>query len=103
MKRTFAGIVQRSSGWDHSTPAQEQPGFEQHVSYMKGLEAEGFIALAGLMSDSNDVLFIFRAQSADDVRSRLSQDPWQQDGHARLVRLEEISINIGEPRPTAGS
>ena len=103
MKRTFAAIVQRASAWDHSRPPQEQPGFEHHVKFMKGLEAEGFIAMAGLMSDSNDVLFIFRAASAEEVRSRLSKDPWQQDGHARLVRLEEISINIGEPKPTAGS
>jgi uncharacterized protein YciI len=99
MKRTFAAIVQRASSWDHSKQPQEQSGFERHVQYMGGLHAEGFIALAGLMKDSSDVLFIFRAESELEVLDRLRQDPWQQDGHARLVRLEEIALQIGEPKP----
>ena len=51
------------------------------------------------MQASHDVLFIFRAESEADVRARLSEDPWQQDGHARLVRLEEIAIRTGAPPP----
>jgi hypothetical protein len=103
MKRTFAAIVERASSWDRSRPAQEQLGFESHAKYMGALEAEGFIALAGLMQESSDVLFIFRAESEAEVRHRLSQDPWQQDGHARLVRLEEIHIRIGAPQPPPGT
>lgn len=102
MKRTFAAIVQRASSWDHSKPAHEQAGFDRHVKHVDALEAEGFIALAGLMKDTNDVLFIIRADSEAEVRSRFSQDPWQQDGHARLVRLEEINIRIGAPQPPGG-
>jgi uncharacterized protein YciI len=104
MKRTFAAIVQRASSWDPSRPPQEQAGFELHAKYMEALEAEGFIALAGLMQKSGDVLFIFRAENEAEVRNRLSQDPWQQDGHVRLARLEEIAIRIGAPQappPTA--
>jgi hypothetical protein len=102
MKRTFAAIVQRAASWDASRPPQEQAGFEHHAKYMGALEAEGFIALAGLMQDSGDVLFVFRADSADEVRKRLAQDPWQQDEHVRLVRLEEIGIRIFAPEPPAG-
>jgi uncharacterized protein YciI len=97
MNRTFAAIVKRTSKWDRSKPPEAQSGFAGHVAYMGGLEAEGVIAMAGLMFDSEDVLFIFRADSADEVRRRLAQDPWQQDGHAELVRLEEIGIRIGAP------
>jgi uncharacterized protein YciI len=103
MKRTFAAIVQRASSWDPSKPPQELAGFEHHAKYMGALEAEGFIAVAGLMKDTNDVLFIFRAESEAEVRSRLALDPWQQDGHARLVRLEELSIRIFAPEPPAGA
>jgi hypothetical protein len=103
MKRTFAAIVQRASSWDTSRPPQEQAGFELHAKYMGGLEAEGFIALAGLMQESGDVLFIFHAENEGEVRSRLGQDPWQQDGHVRLVRLEEIAIRIGAPSHAPGS
>ena len=66
---------------------------------MHGLEAEGFIVFAGLMQESSDVLFLFYAESEDQVRNRLSQDPWQQDGHAHLARLEEIAIRTGAPQP----
>ena len=101
MKRYFAALVQRTARWDHSRPAHEQEGFQDHAKYMGGLEAEGFIALAGLLAPSNDVLFIFQAESEDEVRKRLSEDPWQQDGHARLVRLEEIAFRNGAPWPAA--
>jgi uncharacterized protein YciI len=97
VKRTFAAIVQRTSKWDQSKPAQEQDGFEQHVKYMGALEAEGLIRLAGLMLSSTDVLFILEADSEDEAQTRLGQDPWRQDGHTRLVRLEEIGIRTWAP------
>lgn len=97
MKRIFAAIVERTSKWDSTKPPQEQDGFELHVKYMGSLEAERFIVLAGLLLKTNDVLFLFRADSEAEVRRRLAEDPWQQDGHARLVRLEELSIRTGPP------
>jgi hypothetical protein len=101
MKRTFAAIVQRASSWEAGKPPQEQAGFDLHAKYMGALEAEGFIALAGLMPKSGDVLFIFHAEDESEVRNRISQDPWQQDGHVSLVRVEEIAIRIGAPPPPA--
>lgn len=95
MKRIFAAIVERTSKWDPAKPPQEQDGFALHVKYMGSLEAEGFIVVAGLLQKSNDVLFLFRAESETEVRRRLAEDPWQQDGHARLVRLEELNVRTG--------
>ena len=102
MKRSFAAIVERTSKWDKSKEAQEQDGFEGHAKFMGGLEAEGFIALAGLMLSSTDVLFILHADSLEEAQARLAQDPWRQDGTTRLVRLEEIAIRTGAPQPKAG-
>ena len=98
MTRTFAAIVERTSKWDKSKPPQEQDGFAGHAKFMGGLEADGFIALAGLLQNSNDVLFILRADSEEEVQTRLGQDPWRQDGTTILVRLEEINIRTWEPR-----
>jgi hypothetical protein len=100
-KRTFAAIVQRSTSWDHSRPPQEQSGFPDHAQFVAGLESSGFIALAGLMHETNDVLFIFLADSEEEVRRRMGEDTWQQDGHARLSRLEAINIRIGAPQQPA--
>ena len=102
MKRTFAAVVQRTSKWDQSKPPQEQEGFAGHAKFMGDLETDGFITLAGLMLGTNDVLFVLEAESEEEVQTRLGQDPWRQDGHTRLVRLEEISIRTWAPRQTAG-
>lgn len=97
-KRTFAAIIQRTEKWDRTREAHEQEGFAGHAAFVAGLEKDGFIALAGLMVPSEEVLFIFLADSEEEVRQRMSQDPWQQDGHARLIRVEEIHIRIGAPK-----
>ncbi len=95
MKRIFAAVVERTAKWDPAKPAQEQVGFELHARYMGSLESEGFIVLAGLLQKTNDVLFLLRAESEAEVRGRFAEDPWQQDGHTRLVRLEELQVRTG--------
>lgn len=102
MQRTFAAIVQRTSTWDNSKSPEQQIGFEAHLKYMSELEACGFIIMAGLMHISNDVLFVLQAEDEEEARTRLALDPWRQDGHTRLARLEEISFRTGAPRPVAG-
>lgn len=93
----FAAIVHRAAAWDQSLAAHEQSGFPDHAKFVGELEASGFIAMAGLMQPSNDVLFIFRAESEQAVRSRMAADPWQKDGHAVLGRVEEVHFRIGSP------
>jgi hypothetical protein len=97
MKKTFVAIVQRAEGWEQDKPPQEQADFAGHAGYMHGLEDEGFIAMAGLLQQSYDVLFVLLADSEDEVRQRMAQDPWQQDGHTRLARVEEAQFRIGAP------
>ncbi len=101
--KTFLGIVERTKSWDQATPAHLQQGFAGHAEFMHGLEAEGFIVFAGLLQDTSEVVFIFHATDAQQVRERLSQDPWQRDGRARLVRVEEIHIRTGAPQSQKGA
>jgi hypothetical protein len=68
---------------------------------MHGLEETGFIATAGLMLESEDIVFILVAESMEEARARFADDPWQKDGHARLVRLEEAAFRIGAPAGVA--
>ena len=96
-QRLFAAFVHRTSLWDPALAPQEQTGFADHAGFVAELEASGFVAMAGLMQPSNDVLFIFRADSEEAVRARMAQDPWQKDGHARLGRVEEVLFRIGAP------
>lgn len=101
MMKSFVAVVQRAEGWDQAKAPQDQAGFAGHAAYMHGLEDDGFIAMAGLLQDTFDVLFVLRANSADEVRARMAQDPWQQDGHTRLARVEEAQFRIGAPAGTA--
>ena len=98
MKKTFFAIVQRTEAWDRSKQAHEQDGFANHAAYMGKLEQDGVIASAGLLQESEDIVFVMLADSIDEVRARFAEDPWQQDGHARLVRLEEVQFRIGAPQ-----
>jgi hypothetical protein len=95
MKQHFAVIVQRTSKWDNSTPPEQQPGFPDHLAYMGGLEKSGAIALAGLMTSTNDVLFVFLAESEDEVRDLLGKDPWQREGKVCIARIEQLALRIG--------
>jgi len=95
----YAVIVRRGSAFDQSKPSNEQEGFEPHSVHWRGLEASGFVAMAGLMKSSMEVLFIIRAQSEEEVREKIGGDVWQQTGHAEIVRLEPIDIRFGAPPP----
>lgn len=95
MSRLFAALVKRTDKWDPSKTPMEHPGFERHKAYMDGLKEKKVIALAGLLLTSSDVLFVFRGDSEAEVRALFAADPWQQDGLARLERVEELALSIG--------
>jgi len=100
--KTFAAIVERTDLWDRTREAHEQEGFPGHAAFVASLEADNFVAMAGLMEPSTDVLFVFFADSEAAVRERMAQDPWQQEGRVRLVRVEEVNFRIGAPQPKGG-
>jgi hypothetical protein len=50
--------------------------WRSHASFMNGLEAEGFVLLGGPLDGTSDVLLVVRAETAEQVRFRLSEDPW---------------------------
>jgi len=92
----YAAIVHRTSKWDHSKSPEQQPGFADHLAYMGGLEKTGAIALAGLMLPSNDVLFVFNADSEAAVRAHFASDPWQRSGVVTIERIEELALRIAD-------
>ena len=102
MTRHFAVIVRRGAAFDQSRESREQEGFEPHSAHWRQLETAGFVAMAGLMLESKEVLFIIRAESEEDVREKIGGDVWQKTGHAEIARLEAIDIRFGAPPPFDG-
>ena len=100
MKKSFVALVERTEKWDRSKEAFEQEGFAEHAAYMAELEASGFIAMAGLLAESELILFVLRADDIDEVREAFAGDPMQQSGLARILSLEEAQFRIGAPEGT---
>lgn len=99
MPNHYAVVVRRGPTFDQSKPSKEQDGFEPHSQHWRQLEASGFVAMAGLMQSSMEVLFIIRAESEQEVRDKIGGDVWQHTGHAEIARLEQIDIRFGAPPP----
>ncbi|WP_305097202.1 YciI family protein [Croceibacterium aestuarii] len=100
MLKSYVALVERTEKWDRSKPAFEQEGFAEHAAYMEALEKSGMIAMAGLLAESELVLFVMRANDIDEVRAGFAGDPMQQSGLARVIRLEEAQFRIGTPEGT---
>ncbi len=97
MTNHFAVIVQRGAAWNQAVPSSEQPNYDEHGAVWRKLESDGFVAMAGLMKESMEVLFIIRADSIEEVHKRIGEDPWQKDGLAKIARVEPIDIRFGAP------
>jgi uncharacterized protein YciI len=70
-------LVELSNGpdWDPSRGRREQAGWDEHAEFMDAMAEEGFVVLGGPIGDGN-VLQVVDAESADEIRARLADDPW---------------------------
>ena len=100
MKQLFAVIRTKGSAWDQGKPMEQQAGWGPHASFMNGLEAEGFILLGGPLDDTPDVLLVVWAETAEQVRLRLSEDPWRPE-MLEMARIAHWSLRLGDVSPWA--
>lgn len=95
MPRLFAVVVSRGPAWKGSLPIDDQPDFAAHAQFMDALVDEGFVALGGPLEGSPDVLLIVRGGDADEIRQRLTADPWHRDGRLVVKRISPWRIRLG--------
>ena len=93
----FAVIRRRTEAWGHGRPLEAQQAWREHAAFMDALQAEGVCLLAGPLEEYNEVLLIFRADSAEAVQSRLLADPWTELGLLETLRIAEWTVRIGSP------
>ena len=76
-------LVKRAHGtsWQPNRLRREQDGWNEHAAFMDQLVADGFVVLGGPVGegDGDYALLVVEASSADDVRARLADDPWDED------------------------
>jgi uncharacterized protein YciI len=93
--KLFAVIRTRGDAWNASLGLEEQPQWDAHASFMNGLQQEGFIVLGGPLEDTPDVLLIFRASGAEEIRRRLQDDPWTSRDFLRIRRISPWTLRLG--------
>ena len=87
MTMLFAVTRMRGQAWDASKALESQQEWSEHATFMNRLAADGFVVLGGPLGESDDVLLIVDARSADDIRATLAHDPWIQ---SQLIDIKSI-------------
>jgi uncharacterized protein YciI len=95
MRQLFAVIRTRGLAWQVSHPLEGQADWAAHASFMNALASEGFVVLGGPLEGTSDVLLVVRAETADEVRSRLADDPWSAEDLLRISRIAPWTLRLG--------
>lgn len=100
MPTTNTFIVLSSAGArrDRSRGAREQPFWDEHAAFIDRLVEQGFIVLGGPLVDEGGAMIVVRAESEDEVRATLRNDPWYQQNVLQLVFVKRWDIFIDQPR-----
>ena len=90
-------VVLRRSGpeYNHSKPLEEQAGWDEHATFMDGLD-DGFIVLGGVLGDEVRTAHAVEASSEDEVRERLARDPWS-GSHLVVDSIDPWTIRLQRP------
>jgi len=95
MARLLAVFRSRGKRWNHALPMEEQPDWPSHAAFMNALQSEGFVLLGGPLEGTPDVLLIVRADDAQQVTARLSDDPWTRTGLLRTTQVRPWTLRLG--------
>jgi uncharacterized protein YciI len=84
--------VRRGGPWDWSRDMHEQAGWDEHARHTDNLVAEGFVLLAGPLEGDREVLWIVEAESEDEIRKRMAEDPWAPNGMLSPTSIERWTV-----------
>jgi uncharacterized protein YciI len=91
----FAVIREGGARWDHARPAHEQDAWDEHLAFMGGLVADGFVILGGWLADAPRTLLVVDAQDETDVRGRFEDDPYTAMGLLAITSVEPWEVLLG--------
>ncbi|HEY2625308.1 MAG TPA: YciI family protein [Candidatus Udaeobacter sp.] len=94
MKNTFVAISSAGPNRDPSKGTREQPFWDEHAEFIDRLVAEGFILMGGPLVDEGGSLLIVSAENENEVREKLKNDPWRDQGILKLESIKRWQIFI---------
>lgn len=74
---------------------EDQADWSAHAAFMNALENDGFVILGGPLEGTPDVLLIIRANSPEEIHSRLASDPWVRNDLLRIKDIAPWSLRLG--------
>jgi uncharacterized protein YciI len=95
-KRLFAVTRTRGPSWNLVRALEEQQDWAGHAKFMNALQAEGFVVLGGPLEGTPDVLLIVRAESEEEIRSRLAVDSWSNNELLTIKQIAPWVIRLGK-------
>jgi uncharacterized protein YciI len=94
MKNNFVVISSAGPNRDFSKDTREQPFWGEHAAFIDALVDEGFILMGGPLVDEGGALLVFNAEDENEVRQKLKNDPWMQQGILKLESVKRWQIFI---------
>jgi uncharacterized protein YciI len=93
--RFFAIIRTRGEAWRPGVSLERQEDWTGHARFMDELESSGFVVLGGPLEGTEDALLIIRAESPEEISSRLAADPWTALAVLRTGRIAPWTLRLG--------
>jgi uncharacterized protein YciI len=94
MKDTFIVVSMAGPNRDLSKGPREQPFWNEHGDFIDNLVDEGFILMGGPLVDEGGAVLIVNAEDEHEVRAKLKNDPWYEQGILKLVSVKRWEIFI---------
>jgi uncharacterized protein YciI len=97
----FAVIRGAGPGWSDGGIAG-QPAVNDHAGFMNALADEGFVVFAGPLAGTESgrlrALLIVDAETEDEIRRRLADDPWVHTDRLVITSIEPWNLIVGAER-----
>ena len=94
MKNTFIAISSAGLNRDQSKGTREQPFWDEHAKFIDQLVDDGFILMGGPLIDEGGSLLIVNGEDENEVREKLKNDPWRDQGILKLESIKRWQIFI---------
>jgi uncharacterized protein YciI len=91
----FAVIRQGGARWDDARPAHEQDAWDEHLAFMGGLVADGFVILGGWLAEAPRTLLVVDARDEADVHRRFEDDPYTAMELLAITSVEPWEVLLG--------
>jgi uncharacterized protein YciI len=77
-----------------SKGTREQPLWDEHAAFIDRLVHDGFILMGGPLVDEGGSLLIVNAEDENEVRDKMKNDPWLEQGILKLESIKRWQIFV---------